>query len=50
MKNYCNKDYVPSIGYVLQDLTHAPIKDARSGEYNIMALLQKRKEAQNEQR
>lgn len=29
------------------DLSHAPIRDARSGECNIMALYQKRKEGHN---
>lgn len=38
---------VPSAGEVMRDLSHAPIRDRRSGEVNIMALYQQRKEAKN---
>lgn len=38
---------VPNVGKVMKDLAHAPIRDARSGECNIMALYQKRKEGHN---
>lgn len=31
----------------IQDIAHAPVIDARSGEVNIMAMYKQRKEAQN---